>query len=70
MRISARNKMQGTVKTIQTGSVNSEVLIELSGGELIVSIITNEAVQSLELKVGSTAYAIVKASNVMLGVDD
>jgi len=69
MKISARNQLKGTVKTIKAGAVNSEIKIELSGGEQIASIITNEAVKSLDLKVGSTAYAIVKASNVMLGVD-
>ncbi|QDE31230.1 MULTISPECIES: molybdopterin-binding protein [Shewanella] len=69
MKISARNQLKGTVKTIQAGAVNSEIMIELSGGEQIASIITNEAVKSLNLKVGSTAYAIVKASNVMLGID-
>ncbi|MGI2169975.1 TOBE domain-containing protein [Shewanella sp. MF05960] len=69
MKISARNQLKGTVKAIQTGAVNSEVTIELAGGEHIASIITNEAVKSLDLKVGSTAYAIVKASSVMLAVD-
>ncbi|MDD8058476.1 MULTISPECIES: TOBE domain-containing protein [Shewanella] len=69
MKISARNQLKGTVKSIEMGAVNSEVTIELSGGERIASIITNQAVKSLDLKVGSTTYAIVKASNVMLAVD-
>ena len=50
-------------------STRTEVTIELSGGEHIASIITNQAVKSLDLKVGSSTYAIVKASNVMLAVD-
>ncbi|GGP60949.1 TOBE domain-containing protein [Shewanella saliphila] len=69
MKISARNQLKGTVKSIETGAVNSEVTIELSGGEQIASIITNQAVKSLDLKVGSTTYAIIKASTVMLAVD-
>jgi molybdopterin-binding protein len=69
MRISARNILKGTVKKIITGAVNSEVVIETAGGETIVSIITKESVESLGLKEGMQAYAIIKASNVMLGVD-
>ena len=69
MKISARNILKGTVKKIITGAVNSEVIFETAGGETIVSIITKESVESLELAVGKPVYAIVKASNVMLGVD-
>jgi molybdopterin-binding protein len=69
MRISARNILKGTVKKIITGAVNSEVIIETAGGETIVSIITKESVESLGLAAGKPVYAIVKASNVMLGVD-
>jgi len=69
MKISARNMLKGKIKQIKTGAVNSEVIIEISGGETIVSVITKESVESLGLKVGKEVYAIIKASNVMVGVE-
>ena len=69
MKLSARNTLKGTVKTIVAGAVNSEVVIELPGGVQITSIVTKDAVQSLGLKEGKDAYAVIKASNVMIGVD-
>ena len=69
MKLSARNTLKGTVKTIVVGAVNSEVVIELPGGVQITSIVTKDAVQSLGLKEGKDAYAVIKASNVMIGVD-
>lgn len=69
MRISAKNQLKGKVKRITAGAVNCEVVIGLPGGELITSIITKSSVKSLGLKPGVTAYAIIKASNVMIGVD-
>ena len=69
MRMSARNQLKGTVKTVVIGAVNCEVVIELPGGPQIVSIITKSSCESLGLKAGSPAYAIIKASNVMIGVD-
>ena len=69
MKLSARNQLKGTVKAINEGVVNCEVLIELSGGAVITSIITKSAVANLGLKAGSAAYAVIKASNVLVGVD-
>lgn len=69
MKISARNTLQGTIKKIITGAVNTEVIIELQGGANITSIVTKEAADALGLQEGKSAYAIIKASNVMLGVD-
>jgi len=69
MRLSARNILKGKVKKIIQGAVNSEVIIELPGGIEMVSIITKESVESLELKVGKDVYAVIKASNVMVAVD-
>ena len=69
MKISARNTLKGTVKKIIPGAVNSEVIIETAGGETIVSVITKESVEALELKEGKTVYAVIKASNVMVAVD-
>lgn len=70
MKISARNQLKGTIKAIQIGAVNCEVQIELPGGNVIQSIITKGAVESLGLEVGSSAYAIIKASNVIIGIDE
>lgn len=69
MKLSARNVLKGKVVQITKGAVNTEVVIELPGGEKLVSIITNASVESLELKEGKPAYAIIKASNIMVGVD-
>jgi molybdopterin-binding protein len=69
MKLSARNMLKGKVKKIVTGAVNSEVTIELKGGEEIVSIITNSSVDRLGLKEGKEAYAVVKASSVMVAVE-
>jgi len=69
MKLSARNILKGKVKKITQGAVNSEVIIELPGGNEVVSIITKESVESLELKVGKEVYAVIKASNVMVAVD-
>jgi molybdate transport system regulatory protein len=69
MKLSARNNFKGTVVKIVPGSVNSEVVLEIADGARIVSIITNDAVAGLGLKVGMTAYAIIKASNVIIAVD-
>ncbi len=69
MKISARNILKGKVVKIVQGAVNSEVIIELPGGARLVSIITNSSVENLGLTQGKEAYAIIKASNVMVGVD-
>jgi molybdopterin-binding protein len=70
MKLSARNVLKGKVVQIIKGAVNSEVILELSGGTRIVSIITNTSVDSLGLKEGKEAYAVIKASNVMIAVDE
>jgi molybdopterin-binding protein len=69
MKISARNILKGKVKKVTTGAVNDEVIVELPGGAEIVSIITKSSAESLGLTPGKEVYAIVKASNVMIGVD-
>ena len=69
MRVSARNVLKGRIKQIDTGAVNSEVTIELPGGVEVVSIITNKSVKNLGLSTGKEAYAVIKASNVMVAVD-
>ena len=69
MRISARNTLPGIVRKIEPGAVNAEITIELAPSLSIVSIITLDAVTSLKLKVGDRAYAVIKASSVMIGID-
>jgi molybdopterin-binding protein len=69
MKLSARNILKGKVKQVKIGAVNSEIVLELSQGVEIVSIITKESAEKLQLAVGKTAYAVVKASNVMIAVD-
>ncbi|NTU67484.1 MAG: TOBE domain-containing protein [Chlorobiaceae bacterium] len=67
MRISARNIFSGTIEEVKPGAVNAEVLITLTGGQKIASIITNGAVDNLGLKQGMSAYAIVKSNSVIVG---
>jgi molybdate transport system regulatory protein len=69
MKLSARNTLPGTIRQIEMGAVNAEVTIELAPGITIVSIITLDAVRNLGLKEGGKAYAVIKASSVMVGVD-
>ena len=69
MKISARNILKGKIKTIIPGAINAEVIVELSGGAEIVSVITKESVASLGLAAGKEVYAVVKASNVMIAMD-
>jgi len=68
-QLSARNVLDGKVAKIQDGAVNSEVTVKLASGTDVVSIVTKESVKSLGLKTGDSVSAIVKASNVMVGVD-
>jgi len=69
MKISARNVIKGKIIEIKEGAVNSEVVLDIGGGTKVVSVITKDAVGGLKLKVGGEAYAVVKASNVMIAVD-
>ena len=69
MQISARNTLKGIIKSIKTGAVNNEIVIELPNGMEVVSIITKESAERLGLKEGKEVYAIVKASDVMIGID-
>lgn len=69
MKISARNILRGTVKSIEHGAVNSEVSIELPGGTEVTSIITKESVEALGLTPGKEVYAVIKSSDVMIATD-
>jgi molybdopterin-binding protein len=69
MKISARNILKGKVKQVTPGAVNTEVIIELPGGAQITAMITRTSAEKLGLAAGKEAYAIIKASSVMVGVD-
>jgi len=70
MKISARNIIKGTVKKITAGPIIAEVVIDVGNGIEIVSQITKASVKSLKLAKGKSAYAVIKADHVMVGVDD
>lgn len=69
MKLSARNVLKGKVKSIKQGAVNSEVVIQLAGGLEMVSVITKTSIENLGLKEGKEVYAIIKATNVIVGID-
>jgi molybdopterin-binding protein len=69
MKISARNVLKGKVKKVTQGAVNSEIVVELTNGVEIVSIITKSSAERLELSPGKEVYAVIKASNVMIASD-
>lgn len=68
MRISARNSLKGRIVDITKGATTSHVRIDV-GGTVVTASITNTSVDELGLEVGNTAYAVIKASDVMVGVD-
>ena len=68
MKISARNQIAGKIVEIKKGATTAHVRIDI-GGAVVTSSITNEAVDALNLAVGQNAYAVIKASDVMIAVD-
>ena len=68
MKISARTFLEGKIKEVHKGATTAHVEIELIGGETVISSITNEAVEELGLKKGTQAYAVIKASDVMIAI--
>jgi len=69
MKISARNQLKAKVKTVTAGAVNTEVVLVLAGGQEIVANITNGSAKALGLVAGGDAYAVIKASSVLVAVD-
>jgi molybdate transport system regulatory protein len=69
MKLSARNVLSGTVASVRKGAVNTEVILDLKGGSALVSVITNTSADNLALKQGTAAFAIVKASSIIVGTD-
>lgn len=70
MKLSARNQLKGTILSIEEGAVNGIVRIDIGGGNTITSTISMGSIRELGLKVGGTAYAVIKATSVMVAVDD
>ncbi|HEV7324107.1 MAG TPA: molybdopterin-binding protein [Bosea sp. (in: a-proteobacteria)] len=68
MKISARNQLKGTIVEIVKGATTAHVKLDV-GGTIVTSAITNAAVEELKLAVGQQAYAVVKASDVMIAID-
>jgi len=69
MRISARNQIKDTVVEVKKGATTSHVRVDIGGGQIVTSSITNEAVDDLGIKAGSKATVVIKASDVMIAVD-
>ena len=69
MKISARNTFPGKVSAVKLGPVSAEVTVNIAPGVDVVSVISATSAQSLGLAVGKPAYAVIKASSVMIGVD-
>jgi molybdopterin-binding protein len=67
MKLSARNQLKGKIVDVLKGATTSHVRIDIGGGVIVMSSITNEAVTDLGLKTGDDAWAVIKASDVMIG---
>ena len=70
MKLSARNQFKGIITDIQEGAVNGIVKIDIGGGNVVSATISMNAIKELGLAVGKEAYAVVKATSVMVGVDE
>jgi molybdopterin-binding protein len=68
MKLSARNQLKGKIVEVKKGTTTAHVRLDI-GGQTITAAITNDSVDELKLEKGKTAYAIIKASSVMVGVD-
>jgi molybdopterin-binding protein len=70
MRVSARNQLQATVKSVKLGNVMAEVIVALPDGQEIVSAITRTSAESLDLKSGDSITVIIKSTEVMIGKNE
>lgn len=70
MKLSARNRLKGKVVEVTKGQTTAHARIDVGNGAIVTAAVTNEAVDELGLKIGQDAYAVVKASDVMVGVDE
>jgi molybdopterin-binding protein len=69
MKISARNVFKGKVAEVKPGNVNTQVILDIPGGMQVVAMISRQSAEHLGLKKGRTAYAVIKASSVMVATD-
>lgn len=69
MKLSARNQFKGKVVAIKEGAVNAIVSIDIGGGNVVSATVSMAAVKDLKLEVGKDAYAVIKATSVMVGID-
>jgi molybdopterin-binding protein len=69
MKLSARNKLKGKITEVKKGATTTHVKIDIGGGTAVLASITNEAADELKLAAGQNAYAVIKASDVMVGID-
>jgi molybdopterin-binding protein len=69
MKISARNKLKGKIVDVKKGATTAHIKIDIGGGHIVTAAITNESADELKLANGQTAYAIIKSSDVMVGID-
>ena len=69
MKLSARNQFKGKVVDIQEGAVNGIVKIDIGGGNVVSATISMNAIKELELEIGKEAYAVIKATSIMVGID-
>ena len=68
MKLSARNDLKGTITDIKKGAVMGKVTVDIGNGQKIVSVITVDSVNELDLKIGDTVHAIIKSTEVLIGV--
>ena len=69
MKLSARNVLKGRIVDITRGAVTAHVRVDIGAGNIVTSSITNDAVDELHLAVGQEAYAVIKATSVMIAID-
>ena len=70
MKLSASDQFKGTILSIEEGAVNGIVRIDIGGGNIVTATISMGSIRELGLQVGGTAYAVIKATSVMVGVDE
>ncbi len=69
MKLSARNQLKGTILEIENGAVNAITKLDIGSGNIISATVSMDAVKSLNLAVGKEAYAVIKSTSVMVGVE-
>ena len=69
MKLSAKNQLKGTVLDIEEGLITAKVVLDLGNGNVVTAIISKDSIKELGLKVNDTAYAIIKSTEVIVGID-